>query len=533
MKAVNVAFLASVLAPSSVIAGSQTRDQPSPGPTGSTYPTGFDMTTSWGNLSPYKPATAFGGFGLPQGVPKGCELSQVHVLHRHAQRYPTNFGDGAVMHDFAYKVGNYTAKHKNSPVGTGPLEFLNHWQYSMGTDLLLVNGAATEATSGAWFWSKYGNLLYRAPPGVPSYTPDLNTYPNGTARPTPVFRTTSQARILESARWWLSGFFGNAGANSSYDLYDLVIIPEVEPFNNTLASYDACPGDESEGDKSDLIFGAKYTQAALKRLSAHLPKGFNLTALDVYGMQNLCAYEYALFSGSAFCSLFTEEEWSAFEYMLDIQYYGDYGFGSPTGRAHGVGYVQELAARLENTLIYSSDTSINYTYDDNTKQFPLGQPFYMDMSHDDTIVGVTTALGLDYFKFSDHGLPANVSSPPASRNFRLNKMTPFGARFVSEVWTCPANDSSVFTDLTPVIYKNPDLSEAKGTARYIRFVLNDAPVPVDGIKACENAVNGFCAVKDFLKDVPHMVKESDYQRACFANYTVSGQVGNGQPPSEE
>jgi hypothetical protein len=43
------------------------------------------------------------------------------------------------------------------------------------------------------------------------------------------------------------GFFGNTGANSSYDLYDLVIIPETEPFNNSLASYDSCPGDESQG----------------------------------------------------------------------------------------------------------------------------------------------------------------------------------------------------------------------------------------------------------------------------------------------
>lgn len=43
------------------------------------------------------------------------------------------------------------------------------------------------------------------------------------------------------------GFFGNKGANSSYEQYDLVIIPEVDPFNNTLASYDSCPGDMSEG----------------------------------------------------------------------------------------------------------------------------------------------------------------------------------------------------------------------------------------------------------------------------------------------
>jgi hypothetical protein len=43
------------------------------------------------------------------------------------------------------------------------------------------------------------------------------------------------------------GFFGNSGANSSYDQYQLVVIPEQADFNNTLASYEACTGDMSEG----------------------------------------------------------------------------------------------------------------------------------------------------------------------------------------------------------------------------------------------------------------------------------------------
>lgn len=65
-----------------------------------------------------------------------------------------------------------------------------------------------------------------------------------------------------------------------------------------------------------------------------------------------------------------------------MQFYGDYGFGSPSGRAQGIGYVMELEARLRSTLIHSSDTSVNYTLDDNTDLFPFGQPLYFDMSHD-------------------------------------------------------------------------------------------------------------------------------------------------------
>ena len=70
-----------------VTATATSTSAPASAPTGSSYASGFDMTKSWANLSPYKDADSF---GIPSGVPQGCELSQVHVLHRHAQRFPTD-----------------------------------------------------------------------------------------------------------------------------------------------------------------------------------------------------------------------------------------------------------------------------------------------------------------------------------------------------------------------------------------------------------------------------------------------------------
>lgn len=174
------------------------------GPTGTSYPSGFDMKTSWGNLSPYADSA---GFGLDNGFPAECELSQVHVLHRHTQRYPTSWPlDGGAMEAFAEKVNQYSRNHPDQKVGSGPLSFLNAWKYVLGLDKLLPTGAATEATSGASFWSQYGRLLYRAGRGDAKYDPSMNVYPNGTARPKPTFRTTSYPRILESVRLWLSRY---------------------------------------------------------------------------------------------------------------------------------------------------------------------------------------------------------------------------------------------------------------------------------------------------------------------------------------
>lgn len=129
-------------------------------PTGFTYPPGFDITRSWVNLSPYSDAP---GFGLAKGFPEGCELSEVHVLHRHAQRYPTAYPlDGNGMEKFAQKLVNYTKSDPDQKVGRGPLAFLNKWKYLLGMETLLPTGAATVAASGAEFWNQYGHLLYRA-----------------------------------------------------------------------------------------------------------------------------------------------------------------------------------------------------------------------------------------------------------------------------------------------------------------------------------------------------------------------------------
>lgn len=96
-------------------------------------------------------------------------------------------------------------------------------------------------------FSLYGRLLYDAIPGQNYYNA---SFTNGTARPKPVLRTTSQARILQSAEFWAEGFFGYQTNVSS--LYDLVVIPEGGTENNTLASYDSCANDNLDGKLSLL-----------------------------------------------------------------------------------------------------------------------------------------------------------------------------------------------------------------------------------------------------------------------------------------
>lgn len=48
--------------------------------------------------------------------------------------------------------------------------------------------------------------------------------------------------------------------------------------------------------------------------------------------------------------------------------------------------MQETLARLQNQYIYSSNSSVNSSITNNAQDFPLGQLFYMDMSHDDILI---------------------------------------------------------------------------------------------------------------------------------------------------
>jgi hypothetical protein len=53
---------------------------------------------------------------------------------------------------------------------------------------------------------------------------------------------------------------------------------------------------------------------------------------------------------SAFCDLFTYQEWKDFGYSVDISFHANNGFGSPNSPTVGIGYVEEVYARLQGHL---------------------------------------------------------------------------------------------------------------------------------------------------------------------------------------
>jgi hypothetical protein len=78
-------------------------------------------------------------FGLPWAapqIPDGCDLQQVHLLHRHGARYPTSGGGGPAS--FAAKI--HSAASGNGFTAKGSIRFLNTWTYKLGAEILTPFG---------------------------------------------------------------------------------------------------------------------------------------------------------------------------------------------------------------------------------------------------------------------------------------------------------------------------------------------------------------------------------------------------------
>lgn len=196
---------------------------------------------------------------------------------------------------------------------------------------------------------------------------------------------------------------------------------------------------------------------------------------------------------------------------MRFRYYYDYSFGNPTGRAQGLGYLQELLARLQDQYIPASNSSVNSTLDDNAQSFPLNQPFYADFTHDDIIVSVLTAMSLDYF----HQAPDPTTYPPnPERTFRLSHLTPFGARLITEVISCAAPDPKSVKDARVQYYPTQyDWNPANATNKFIRMRLNHGILPLNTLRggACNNGRgDGMCSMSDFL--------DSQKNASTLANY---------------
>ena len=162
--------------------------------------------------------------------------------------------------------------------------------------------------------------------------------------------------MRESAEYFLAGFYGlNWELNPQIKLE---FILEVNGYNNSLIGSYACNDSSLNASATGTVAQTQWYQNYLQNATARfqsMSSDFNWTADTVYAMQGLCPYETVALGYSSFCSLFNFQEWQSYEYAIDISFQGNNMFQSPTGRAIGVGYVQELLAVITSTWTRSQE----------------------------------------------------------------------------------------------------------------------------------------------------------------------------------
>ncbi|KAG8934951.1 hypothetical protein FRC02_008933 [Tulasnella sp. 418] len=467
------------------------------GPTtikGSKGKEGFDIFKHWGNLSPWYSVPS-ANFGLPETspeAPEGCKITGLHFVHRHGARYPTSWSPYGGPGQLADKIKK--AKKSSKFKAKGQLKFLNDWNFQLGSELLVPFGRQQMYDLGVNLRIKYGFLLQNFTQTVP------------------VFRTESQHRMLHSALNFAIGFFGYPFEGQ----YEQSITYETPGVNNTLAPYMTCDnaGHFDKGFRA-LWYVKKwneiYLKTAQKRLSASLD-GIDISIEDTYAFQSMCAYETVALGYSKFCELFTEEEWKGFGYSLDLSFWYNSAFGSPVARVQGIGYIQELVARLTHTPIPVHNSSTNSTLDDNPITFPLDHSLYVDATHEVVVLNIITALNLS--NFAETG-PLPYDHIPPNRSFKSSELSPFGTNIQFQLLSCDS------------IPGGPQ----------IRVIINDGVTPLTGIKGCPKNEHGMCPVDTFVAAMKENIAKTDWNWDCHGDWDVEPgdkwTTTTGDPPSKE
>ncbi|KAI5466074.1 histidine phosphatase superfamily [Mariannaea sp. PMI_226] len=445
---------------------------------------GNNIFAHMGYLSPYHPSPGFGVDEYP--LPDGAEIVQVQMLSRHGARYPTPNSEVAELGEL---IANYSGKIKTS----GALEFLNDWSYQLGYAILVPRGRQELFESGILHSYMYGSL----------YNPNTKL----------IVRTTTQDRMLKSAENWMAGFFGLEWTNNA----TIEVIIEAGGFNNSLAGSLNCPNSYSKIDwkEPSTRWANIYLKEATDRFN-NMTEGFKWTPKDVYAAQSMCPYETVAYGFSRFCDLFTYEEWEHFGYSIDLSFSAGSGFHSPTGRAVGIGYQQEVIARLKNHTLGYSGSQINTTLDSSTETFPLNQSLYFDFSHDTNIISILTAFGLTQFR---EDLPSDRY--PGEHEFTVAHVTPFGARLDIEIIKTPK----------PVSINRDGFDDGKET-KYIHFILNQRTLPLGkSFSECGDRKDGWCELDTFLEIQETMAEKARFDYACFGDYDSVhyGDIKDGAP----
>lgn len=421
-----------------------------------------EITHFWGQYALW--------FSVPSEVkvapPKGCSVSFASVLSRHGGRDPTS-GKAMAYRLMIAQIQNTSTQYPDE------FAFLKNYIYNLGVDQLTDVGRQEMVNSGAHFYKRYSKILAEKPPFV---------------------RSSGQDRVVESANKWLQGYAESA-KNATPATID-VTIPEGAGINNTL-SHEICTlfedGPNSElGDSAQDIWVSKFVPPIQARINAKL--GTNLSTTATIYLMDMCPFDTLTSSTAAvspFCALFTVDEWHQYDYYETLGKYYGYGNGNPLAPTQGVGYVNELLARLTETPV-DDHTNSNTTLDSDPTTFPLGRKVYADFSHDNDMTAIFAALGL--YNSTKPLANSTIEGTNVTSGYSAAWTVSFAARMYVEKLICDGEKEES-----------------------VRVIINDRVMPLE---FCGGDKDGKCSLSKFVES-QSFARGGGHWDQCFANSTSS------------
>ena len=372
----------------------------------------------------------------------------VVMLSRHGSRYPT------ATKGQAYKSMVDRIQKSVKDYGQG-YHFIKKYKYSLGGDDMTKFGEKEMVHSGKDFYKRYKKLATRATE--------------------PFIRASGSGRVIMSAQNFTHGFFKPQSKDGADFHSDILVIPEGSESNNTLdhgtcVSFEDGPSSEL-ADTKRAAWRDVWAKPIRERLNRKLP-GADLTLEEAVFMMDLCPFNSVAHdkaTHSPFCRLFSKEEWRQYDYDSSLNKWYGYGPGNPLGPTQGVGYVNELIARLTNMPV-TDHTSTNSTLDEQAPTFPLNRKLFVDFTHDNTMMSIYGALGL----YNQVGqLPVDRRVPPSEAyGFSSSFTMPFASRMYVEKMQCNKADYEL-----------------------VRILVDHRVVPLQG---CDADKLGRCKLDDFV-----------------------------------
>jgi acid phosphatase len=279
------------------------------------------------------------------GPPDGCSVEQVHMMSRHAERYPTTRA-GARMLNLVDRIKNPNITLK------GPLAFVKDWEYFSSdpqanfeqlTNTGPYAGTLEAFATGVRLRTRYAHLFpSRLPPGGGKTS----------------LWASDAGRVVDTARYFAAGFFGLDWKDTA----TLHVIPESPDIGgDTLTPGDTCLAyvndtkyGHDQGAAKLVDFSNTYLPAIGKRLEYYVStseqeafeSGFHFANDEIYALQEMCGFETIVRGTSPWCGVFTHDEWRSFEYARDIIHFYRAGPGTKYSAAMGSLWLNATARLL-------------------------------------------------------------------------------------------------------------------------------------------------------------------------------------------